>query len=237
MRYDLLITSRGETSKSNFRRSLLQPIHGVTSVAVRSLMVPVTWYQVHSGNYTVRVEDSGATGYSVTLTPGNYSIDELCDHMKARLDAVATFATWTVTNDVNTLKIGISATATFKMVYALTTASKLIGLASDSSVASSWTATNVYNVSRTERIHVLCPSLKQVHHDYDGAHTSRILSIPLDVNPGEVQRYVPEAYGQDAFFLGGGSLSDVDLTLADDDGVELDLNGLDWSIEFRVEGN
>lgn len=237
MRHDVLLTSRGIANKETIIRKLAVPLKGINNVSIVSVCIPNSFYSVSALNNTLIIGDSTPTDYTITITPGSYGISDLLTEMKNKLDASSHAGTFTCIYSPNTLKITISCTTQFSMTYVGSTIAPVIGLSANFALGTSHTMQNVFNISRTERIHIVSKALtvNRARSQTDGAENSNLISMVLDVGAGEIFRFVPDSYGLTRYPLYKDCvISSIDLSIVDDDGEYIDLNGLDWSVQLAL---
>jgi hypothetical protein len=78
-------------------------------VRLLNVKIPVTFYNITS-NYNTLVFNDGASGYTITLTLGNYTIDDLIAEIQVQMNATASPKTYTLTYDDITQLVNIAET-------------------------------------------------------------------------------------------------------------------------------
>lgn len=216
------------------------PLRGIRYLFVKSATIANTLYTVRAGvNDNIRVGNSGGTWYTVSLTEGNYNITTFLVELKTQLDSTG-IGTFTCTYDDLTMRITIACTSNYRLDYSLTTASKLFGLDEDTSLATSITMRDTVNLSSTERLYMVSKSISALDNPayvYDGSiwrNSQAILSIPIDVDHGDIISYTPESDNSSYRSYKSGVINSIDIAIQDDDGVQVDLNGGTWTLELIV---
>jgi len=149
-----VIRSRGDISY-NLRRTINLPSDTIGYVSLRELTIPNTNYNISSSNNTLVLMDSHFIQETFTITPGNYTVNELKDALNAKF-AAATNASYrgiTVTYDTNSNKYKFTDTAAgYLYIQSTSTMNSVIGFESgfiDASVRNGVGATLRTTIQKT----------------------------------------------------------------------------------------
>lgn len=216
------------------------PLRNIKYMFIKSATIANTLYTVRAGvNDTIVVGDAVPAWSTVTLREGNYNITTFLAELKTQLDSSA-IGTFTCAYSELTMKITISCTNNFQLDYSLSTAAKLMGLNSDTSLSTTATMQDTVNLTSTERLYMTSKSLSAFDNPsyiYNGSsfmNSRAILSVPIDVDHGDVISYVPESDNSSYRSYQSGVIDEIDIAIQDDDGVNVDLNGGTWTLELIV---
>ena len=210
------------------------PTNSQLSIQVKQVVVPNTWYLINSSNNTFVVDDG--TDKTVTLTPGNYaSLTALATELKTQMDS-ATILAWTVSADSQTNKLTFSTSQDFDITVSNASLADVLGFVSGTNYVSSsnsLTSANCCNILGTQYIDVVS-SISTHSNVSSGNHNNQMLArIPVKlVNPFDL--VVHENVTGEAVNHGHKSMDNLRLTIRDQYGEILDLNGKPWSISFLV---
>ena len=225
----------GSQSQYNFKVSTNDfQLHNVKRVLLKSVLFPNTQYNVTPFN-NMLIYDLGA----VTVPKGQYSLIELLDELIVQFAAegpavVMTYVINTITNKI---------TFTFGGALILTGASpmsKLIGLDPQVDTASLTVhiMPNTFNVSGLQKVYIGSHTMTRgtTMTSSDKSHIKVFTEIPIRVNYGSVEHRtlndlhsIDESTHSIPF-----NLSQIDITLYDQDLNVIDLNGLDTQIVLKV---
>ena len=238
-RVNLYINSENRTSgdPENFKLRLNKTISDIHSIHFKACEIPFSYYPVNSSNNLIIFRNNVPSEWHALLTPGNYTGDELATEIQTQMNAQV--PGFTVTYDDKTLKYTwINATTTFE-INSISTAIKILGLdTTDPGVASSYTSKNCINITGTNHLYIISSKLTQGNElaYADTTQKNIYARIPIDVNFGEVLRYKTEENDSNvSVYDGMVDISDVDFQLVDEDFNQMDLNGLNWNMEFVLD--
>ena len=127
-----VIRSRGDISY-NLRRTINLPSDTIAYVSLRELTIPNTNYNISSSNNTLVLMDSHFIQETFTITPGNYTVNELKDALNAKFAAAtnASYRVITVTYDTNSNKYKFTDTAAgYLIIQSTSTMNSVIGFES-----------------------------------------------------------------------------------------------------------
>ena len=200
--------------------------------------IPVTWYNVKTGVNDTILFNEGAGNLTATLTQGNYSISDLVTEIKTALDT-AGLDTYTVTYSSISMKITISSTGSFSLLFNTGSSEiyKLIGFENiDTSSASSHVGSNVIDLALVKRIQIIIPELGVIGRSTD-TNVEYTFLIDVDENRGNLVHFNDQGNFNQFQFGSYKTLSQLHVILRDQDNNILDLNGGDWKktdIEYYI---
>lgn len=176
---------------------------------------------------------------TATITPGSYSITDLCAEIKTQMDAAGT-QVYTVTFDIKTSTITISAPAAFTLKWSLQTntncAWELGWSQSDTPSAVSHTSTQSYNISGPNYYLIQIRGLQM-----DSINTSNqqpatgSFMVTVDAAPGNIINFnSQESFRQKWRLAIGSNISSLKVTVLRPDGRPAGLRS-DWSLVLRCD--
>jgi hypothetical protein len=227
----IMFNSKNRTSGtiSNYIYNIDKDVKRITELSLGSVIIPYSFYAITATNNTL--DTSSGT---VTLPPGNYTgnsvVIEIQDQLQVfNIDYLVTYST-------TTQKITISNASITFSVAITGTASTLLGFSTATAVANSHTADGVLNVSGplylVLKSSILSRALAFRNVYTDNSYDSSIASIPVNVNAGGFIVYQNSTTRTLGLKLNFTPTTDIDIQLQDEDGNDLEMNGIDWSIDL-----
>lgn len=222
----------------------------VKHIDLLEVVIPNTIYNIRSGvNNTFTVTHGGS--FTVTLTPGIYTIDDLLTEVAARLLVADNTLSWTATYSAKTKKVSISnvSLTDFTLTFLTTSPDEELGFpltnnASTifSSASGVLTATNVFNVGRPYDLHINIQEFGQTAR-CTKTYNNATFVCTFSVNGGTILDWTArDHYDQHCRFTPPRNIYELNVTLKLGNGEIADLNGEEWAMYFRVhpgeeEGN
>jgi len=196
--------------------------HQIT-LGVEAMSLPITCYTVNSTNNALYINDT-----SIVLTHGNYNIQIFIDHVNQLLGTLATITF----NDINSKITFTSSTALKFPTSPQSSAHRLFGITT-SSIAKPliYECENgvalVYSQSVTVRIN----NISTLNMDTNGSGS--LLRLPINTSSFTVLSHV----SSNPFMttISSKSLTQLDVSLIDDDNNLLQIQNHPWFIVLRVE--
>ena len=241
---DLIIDSKDRenyitTSSNNFRVDLANPINGrVVAYGLKSAVIPKTNYNIPAVRNTFTFNNSISTS-TITITPGNYTMTELLAEITTQLNALG-FDTYTVTYNSISGKVTFQSTlAAFTLNPTLDTSQgsilyKLGFVPGIAYTGGTVTSPNVADISGIKSAYIKIKQLTQ----YMKNTTNSVLNFKVDLTCpfGSIVFFADEGRYHQYFNSNKdnlGSMGFFDVTLVDEYGTLLDLNGRDWSFVIQ----
>lgn len=157
------------------------------NIQINWIKIPYSFYNITASN-NVLVTSAG----TVTITPGQYDIDDITSAIQTQL--VAFDATFTVTYSLITKKITIARSTNFNLTLASSTINRNIGFNNTNKTgASTYTSDNVYDVASCPFVYFHSKNLNYANSST--AHDFRedvIMSVPCNVTTSNEIFYMPE---------------------------------------------
>ena len=217
----------------SFTIILNNPLSKVQQAEVISAEIPYSFYNINSTNNVLKFT-AAATLYTVTFPSGNYGITNFATVLQALMNAQ--FAGFTITYDKTTYKLTFTNATAFSLNFPANTMAPLIGLTATSSTATSVTPQKIINISgpkslliksiRLTRPKITRPFLNQAQNDI-------LYKVPINGGPGDI--LVEKNVYTNLFRYGiRQTIDTMDFQLVDENDVQVDLNGQNWSCTVNV---
>ena len=198
-------------------------------VHVLSVWIPLTYYNVFSGNNRLDIAYSPSDTQSIVIPDGNRNIDFIIDFLNANLRHG-----YEVTYDEATNRLSFSTTDldnNHLLVLPTTTCGHLLGLALD--VLNTLPFVAQYGVDMTRTSSILIRT--NLHGTNRDPYTRRMSDILYKVpvthqQPNEIIEYTQPAFVR----ITNQTLNHFMIGLFDDDGRYLDLNGNRYTLTLQV---
>ena len=227
----------GTTTSSDFSVKLQNPINfDILAYGLESCCIPKTNYNITSGQ--LQITDSSGLN-TINITPGNYDLTSLTSILQTSLNALAV-DTYTVVSSTSTMKITITSSfAGFTLNpnasnYPLAVSLGFNNNTTYPSVAGVLVAPKVFDLSGIKNVYIKVAQLTEYMRD------TKNLSSNFKVDYGC-------AYGSIIYFANENKYlqyyttaqnhvrrtDKFDVRLVDESGLDVDLNGSDWSFVLR----
>ena len=202
-------------------------------VRIENVNLPISFYAINSTNNVLNFTDSTDGLLTVTITPGNYTIDELLAELQTVMNAAATTATFTLTYDEITQKTTFAWTGGTTITFEDTsTLFPLLGLREDLESAKStpFTATDVSYTNTTRYVKLFVDNINS-NNVYDNDNVQKVaVKLPINEVRNEFQFY-DNHRGYKIQLPSMPSINEMRIKLTDPDNNVIDLNGVDWSFD------
>lgn len=208
-------------------------------IRLENIRIPVSFYAIASDNNTFTFDEStGNSDVTITVSPGNYTIDELITEVETQMDAGGTNA-YTITYDEITQKITIASDGaggnfSFDTVFTSTLLA-ILGYEGTETItgASNVTGTNVAYTNTRRYFKLLLDSINS-NNVYDVTGVKKVAChIPINEVRNEFI-FFTNNNGYKIKLPSMPTITDFRVKLLYHDNVEPDLNGLDWSFDIVI---
>lgn len=224
--------SNGESH--SFILQLPRSYNNIIAIELQSVSMPTSFYNIKSGfNNTIVFNDG--TDRTVTLNPGNYSASAIATEIQTKLNASASSLTFTVSFSSNTMKMTIAADGAFVLKFTNSQSCwRELGFTNtDTSSATSHTGTNVISLDRPHHIYIHVAELdSRIETSSSSFFPHFVLNI--NSNAGDLSFYHSLSSFSQTIYMNRTSLHNLNITLTDEDGNDIDLNGSEWSMIWRL---
>ena len=206
------------------------------AMVVRKVNIPYTYYTINDSNNKMYWTDSLSDTLIIsTLTNGRYTPSTLATMIQTVMNAdTLNTQTYVITSSSTTYKFTFTSTGNFKL-YGLTYSAlsykacwKIIGLTADYQGSAAYNMLNIYNMQPSNGLYVESNLASSTAYTQVGSK-GIILSIPINVNFGDILHYEPQTFNPIPL---NNTASYVTFRLLDDNFNVISLGGLEWDIEI-----
>jgi hypothetical protein len=200
-------------------------------VHVLSVWIPLTYYDVFSGNNRLDIAYTPSDTQSLIIPDGNRNIDFIIDFLNVNLRNGYEVTYEEATNRLSFLPAEGGGTPNQLLVLPTTISGHLLGLALD--VLNTWPFVAQYGVDMTRTSSILIrTNLHATNRDpYTRSISDILCKVPVTHHqPNEVIEYTRPAFVR----ITNQTLNHFMIGIFDDDGRYLDLNGNRYTLTFQV---
>lgn len=228
-------------SSTDFTVPLPSPLTRVSAVTLVDAMIPNTLYNIDSSNNALGFK-VGATSFTATLIPGNYTPATLVTEIANQMNTVASGSGVTFAAAVNdtTFKITISGTGgTFQLLFSSATSPwRELGFSNaDTGVGSSFTGSNAAQLDMPQHLFLGIRELGGTSNYISTTSASNAtFYAPIYSNGGDISIYLNSQFPQRLVFCPAlPALAMLTVRLMDKNGTVRNLNNANWSFILDVE--
>ena len=233
----LFIDSKDRISgtSENFTIRFNKQFNNVNKIIVDNIIIPNSIYTVDATNNTLYFFD--ASSRSCVLTSGVYTSVNLASEIQTKMNASTTGRTYTVSFNSTTNKMTLTvSTGTFYLDFTNSTSPAILmgfNALSLTSTLSSFTSTNSVNLS----IPYLTIKISDLTTNITTANSSDFnVVVPFKSNTGEINYF---SSNSDFVMVNNINIdfnfNVLKIKLIRNNGNDVYLNGLDWSMLLRIE--
>lgn len=224
----LIIDSRdrgvNSVSSTNFSVSFKESIDNIYLIDLKYVNLPNSFYNITAANNNIYFS-IGATNYSCTIAPGNYSVTTIMAAIATAMNG-AINNSFAATYNAITMRITITGTSAFVLQFsnAATPYRELGWPATNTSSATSQLAPNVPQLSSPLNLYLYIPDFGRYTFSSSGIISTFTIPINAAVSPNIYQQ---QDFNQ-TLLLDIESLTNFSVRLMDNSGNIMDLGGEDW---------
>jgi hypothetical protein len=192
-----------------------------------SAIIPYSFYTINSSN-NMLIYTINAVTTTLFIDTGNYSISQLVLYLNANVVGI--------TASYNSVKNKLTFTANTSFTFSyISTCLRMLGITNYVSVSNSIVSTNCVNLQTIQYINIRT-NFQTANFTCDALYFQNLLcSLPVG-NHIPNSNIMYEHKGNDfTIDLYTNTLNDFIITLYDQDGNLLDLNGCDWTIVIQID--
>ena len=218
----------------NIRNPIIPEPNNRILLCVTDLEIPYSFFTFRSVNNTLRLVQGGVN-VDFTLPVGNYNITTFQDALNIAGGSLAV-AGITASYDATNNKLSfISASSTLVMDTSVTTMLFEMGYnvsQGSDAAAATITGENMVNLSGLPNLYLRSQSIGVENYDSNNAVSGTLCKIPVNVLPLEYIFYRPveNLYVR----ISDRQLVSMDLSIEDEEGNLVELNGGGWSATFAI---
>jgi hypothetical protein len=205
----------------------------ITEILIKSIEIPFSYYVFNTNNNFFLIN-----GSTVSITPGTYTFSSLITELETQIDAEIG-GTTTITFSTTTYKYTITHSAPIQITANETTspAARMLGFRATSASATTITGDSAIDLSGPNYLLVRSNFLtKNIAHRMlyaDDSYDNVLLDVPtIQATPGSTIGYIPNIPVRLSYPLKIFTTDIIDISLTDEYGNIIDLNGLDWAIQI-----
>lgn len=233
-------TDRNLETNSDFTidiRSQNSELKRVVAIQIVNVQIPNVFYNIPEGQNTFDFDFGGPQ--TITLTPGQYDIDQLMDEFKKQMDTITGQVAGTTTHEFNDITKKLTFTTAVSISFNSSKDNPLaykLGFGdNDSYTGITFEAPEIINIIGPNTVSVHSPDLSNNVIDY-GARSGTvrmICEVPLDKPFGFMCYYRAQSSSDLIKYKDKRSFNSIRMVLRDTEGRRLDIGNLDWSITVR----
>jgi hypothetical protein len=213
-------------------------LHQIKRITLKSVVIPNTQYNITQHNNVLYLPSTltDATHYEISV--GQYTIVELITALKEVIDYNIAPETIDITQDCLTHKLTFALTDGYmNVIKSMNPMAYVLGIEKDEVNVNSYSCDNLPNLSGLNHIYISSQSLsnhtQMITHDKKKQNV--FADITMKVCFGQTQYTDEDTNSLDyVVFHSHKNISRLDIKLMDEHNHELELNGRDWTLVFRV---
>lgn len=190
-----------------------------------------SWYNISSSSNQIRINNSS----TVSVTPGSYDSNTLATALQTALQVVDATFTCTYSATTNKFTIARSTVFTMNLSSSLFTMKRQLGFnsTSDTASATSQVSDSCINIHNGNSITFHSDILgKALNNKFSDVRSDFVMSIPINVNPGDIIYYQPTTDNIYKFNEPINISEHVTFIFKDIDSNTIDLNGTHWEMKI-----
>jgi hypothetical protein len=198
-------------------------------LSIQSASIPVSFYNINNTNNTLQYTLSGGEIQTVTLTVGNYNVYTLRTLLNTALTGFTTTYS-TITN-----KYTFTHATTNFTFHDTSTCFDLLGFTYIDQLSASLILTSNRCVDLAPlKAFSICSNLKTNNITKTSPNEGKILcQVPITKGFGGVESYINVNNFRSNLFTN--ILTQLDITIGDQDCYSIDLNGVDWAMTLQFD--
>ena len=238
-----IINSRDRESgtQSSFRFKLNKTIRSVNGYQIKNLQIPFSFYYINSTRNTLIVNFDGSD-QTINIDTGHYSGPTMGVELQTKLNNLPGSGNFIVNFDIDKLTFSISNNTAFSIRSYdddnQSTLAESLGFKDSSVFTTNSTNTIGDDHALLTYSYILLKSKFLSRNSlYETLYTNDIYRdticyIPILVSPGGIINISEEKINVFPDTIDIEMNQEIDFSLEDEDGNEVELNGLDWNAEF-----
>jgi hypothetical protein len=241
----LRISSKDRNQRSGSRYDISyntndNDLHQIKKVTLKSVVIPNTQYNINKYNNVLYMPNSLSTTTYFEIKQGQYKLSEFISAITTSINTGIAPNTISITQDPITQKLTLQLSVGLMDIIGDITKNKMayvFGFDKDDLGVSSYECINLPNLSGLNHIYISSQMLsnhtQMITHDKNKQNV--FADITMKVCFGHTQYTDEDSNSLDyVVFHSHKNISKIDIKLLDEHNNELDLNGFDWTLIFRV---
>jgi len=238
----LRITSKDRSDQSKSKYNIVfntndNDLHNIKKITLKSVVIPNTQYNINKHNNVLFLPSTltDATHYEIPV--GQYTTNQLMEELKDVIDYHIAPETINITQDDMTHKLTLELSdGAMDVIKKDNPMAYVLGIEKDESNVNTYICDNLPNLSGVNDIYIASQALS--NHSQMITHDGKenvFCNITMKVCFGQTQYTDEDSNSLDyCVFHSHKNISKIDIKLMDEFNNELDLNGRDWALVFRV---
>jgi len=197
-------------------------------MSVTDFEIPYSFYTINSTNDKLKF--TGIT--TINITHGNYNVNSLISFLNTELDSVASHITASYITNQNQIRF-VSSGSAISIDTSVSTCLFEIGFNEDDTQSNTTIqGTNGMNLAGIPNIYIRIKNITTANLDSKGQLASTLAKVNVNVNPLEYIFYMPQHPVYQT--INETQFNNLHLSIEDEDGNKLELNGQFWSITLSI---
>ena len=169
------------------------------------------------------------TDYSINISAGNYSADELADELQLAMNTAIGGSRFTVTYNTRTFKFDfVNSTNNFRLIYGASTIMRLIGFSVSTTAALTVSSDSIADLSPIDCIYVVCSLVNDA--TINSKRYGILWKFQVDKKPGEMIFY--NSSSNDDWSNIYTPSNEVRIELRDRDMNVINSTGINWNMSL-----
>jgi hypothetical protein len=225
---------RSVESKSRYNidyRTNDNDLHSVKSVILKSVIIPNTQYNINTNNNTFRFVNSVTAADEFTVPEGQYNITTLISVLESFVTGLS------ITQNAVTQKLTFALSGGTFNIETTNLMSKVLGFETTGTGLSTYTSDNMANLRGLEHVYILSQVLSSNSGMISNDKEKQNIFCDIPCRSAFGQNIVMDEDNNSLDFItfhNHKNISSINVKLIDQNSNEIDLNGSDWTLIFRV---
>ena len=213
-------------------------LHQIKRITLKSAVIPNTQYNVNKHNNILLLPNSLSATTEFEIKEGQYKLSEFITALTTSINSEITPNTISITQDTLTQKLKLTlSSGTMDILKKQNKMAYVLGIHADTLGVTTYDCINIPNLSGLNHIYISSQMLsnhtQMITHDKNKQNVFADLTVKVCF--GQIQYTDEDTNSLDyVVFHGHKNISQIDIKLLDEYNNELDLNGSDWTLIFRV---
>jgi len=228
----LLIQSKDRIlgDHNSFTVKLINPIQNVTAIRLLEAHIPNTIYNITSSNDEI-IFNEGGGDLTVTLDPGAYDVYTLISEIESEMNTVGS-NTYTVQYSTVTCKIRITSSSNFTILGG--TMLHILGFEPDPIGTLIKVGTNCIRLHTPKHYLIKITELTQSTCRSTSSNISANFILSSKSNSQEIDVHYANSNYNIVMNDSIGVIANLNVSIYDEDGTLLQLNGSDWTMLLQI---
>ena len=230
----ILINSKDRiVGTSNDFRIEIQQLKNVNKVELLSVSIPNTIYNVSTGNNTI-IFNEGSSDLTAILNSGAYDIYELMTQLDTSMNSVSTA---TYVSSYNPVTFRLTITSTVNFIVKNSNILYTIGFLNHLTFNTVQTSDYAVRLQIPKNYFIYISELGTDFSKSTGSNRSSNFIITSQVNSTDIDFYFQNSHYNIVELYQKNTLTSLSISIFDEAGNLIDMNGSDWTILLRFSYN